>query len=722
MNRTTGCLAFFALMLLAQQKDQTFRTGAREVLVDAVVRDRAGKLVRGLTAADFELREDGVQQQILSVRETGGASVVPLPPYRGDSGSAAPAPRASAPPADPLRQLHLVALVFDRLGPDGRRLGRQAALDLLKTNSEPNTHFGVFVIQNSLAVLQNYTADREIVRKAVERATGGTKIEFGTAIAGGMRSVVVGAGTRDPTGNVSVNTVLSLGGGNAAVGALDGGELSSAQAARVLADVQSLTSTSDREQESRATMYSLLALVGDQRRAPGRKTLLYFAEGLQLPNTMWHVLESVVGAANSGNTAIYALDVRGLGVHRDSSAQQAMLAEAATANRGRLYSSTPGDAPVTRTESMATDTGLDALRANPQVAMSEIAERTGGFLATNTNDLRVPLRRAMQEMANYYEITYRPANDRYDGAFRKIEVRVKKPGWSIRARDGYFAFPPDAHDVLLPYEIPLLKAIAGRPLPSAMNYQAAALRFRPDPGGVQMALVVQTALKDITFTKQDNGRRFRTHLSALTMLKAQDGAVAARLARDLPLEIPAERFDEFHGGEFIVMQEARVPAGHYTLESALSDRESGRTGARRTALVVPSQPGGVRLSSLVLVRRVDESAQTELSDPFQVTGGRVVPWLTDTFERAPGKPLVVYFTIYPMDLPDAKPKLTIEVLADDVPVARVSPALPEPLEDGSIRYVASVAGDTLLPGLHEIRMTVEQAGTIARESLLVTIR
>src|ERR1700674_2702743 len=43
-----------------------FRTGVNLVLVDVVVRDRTGAVVRGLTADDFELLEDGARQQILT--------------------------------------------------------------------------------------------------------------------------------------------------------------------------------------------------------------------------------------------------------------------------------------------------------------------------------------------------------------------------------------------------------------------------------------------------------------------------------------------------------------------------------------------------------------------------------------------------------------------------------------------------------------------------------
>jgi hypothetical protein len=57
-----------------------------------------------------------------------------------------------------------------------------------------------------------------------------------------------------------------------------------------------------------------------------------------------------------------------------------------------------------------------------------------------------------------------------------------------------------------------------------------------------------------------------------------------------------------------------------------------------------------------------------------------------------------------------------------VPVAVSKPNLPEPLDDGSIRYVASAPSEKLTPGLYEIRVRVEQAGTQATESMAVTIK
>ena len=52
----------------AQQPEQKISIGISEVTVDVVVRDKQGKPVKGLTASDFELYEEGVPQQITSSR------------------------------------------------------------------------------------------------------------------------------------------------------------------------------------------------------------------------------------------------------------------------------------------------------------------------------------------------------------------------------------------------------------------------------------------------------------------------------------------------------------------------------------------------------------------------------------------------------------------------------------------------------------------------------
>lgn len=74
-------------------------------------------------------------------------------------------------------------------------------------------------------------------------------------------------------------------------------------------------------------------------------------------------------------------------------------------------------------------------------ALKSFAERTGGtFIAAPGGvDLRNAFRRIVEELGNVYTLAYSPKNTTRDGKWRPIEVRVDKPGLTIRTRKGYHA-------------------------------------------------------------------------------------------------------------------------------------------------------------------------------------------------------------------------------------------------------------------------------------------
>ena len=66
--------ALFAISLTGQAA--TIKTSTNEVVVDVVVRDKKGRLIKGLTEADFTVLEDGAAQSITSLRESAGSLAV----------------------------------------------------------------------------------------------------------------------------------------------------------------------------------------------------------------------------------------------------------------------------------------------------------------------------------------------------------------------------------------------------------------------------------------------------------------------------------------------------------------------------------------------------------------------------------------------------------------------------------------------------------------------
>ena len=94
------------------------------------------------------------------------------------------------------------------------------------------------------------------------------------------------------------------------------------------------------------------------------------------------------------------------------------------------------DAPLgpDRPPSLAAD--RDNLFAR-QNALRELASNTDGVAVINTNDLEGGLRRIVEDLSSYYLLGYYSTNTRLDGRFRNIAVRVKRPGVQVRARRGY---------------------------------------------------------------------------------------------------------------------------------------------------------------------------------------------------------------------------------------------------------------------------------------------
>lgn len=82
--RSLAAVTGFAALLAASSpqaapaQGQQFRTSVTVVRLPVVVRGRAGELVRGLTAADFDVREDGQPQKIAHFTEGESGADLPL--------------------------------------------------------------------------------------------------------------------------------------------------------------------------------------------------------------------------------------------------------------------------------------------------------------------------------------------------------------------------------------------------------------------------------------------------------------------------------------------------------------------------------------------------------------------------------------------------------------------------------------------------------------------
>jgi len=697
-----------------------FSAGANLVVLDLVVRDKKGRPVKDIAPGDIEVYDDGtkVAFQDLHLVEAGRGGDAALV---GTTGSSTERKR---PAMDPLRQLRLVTLVFERLGVDGRVFARQAAMDLLKQPERTNVYYAVFVIDQRLKLLQQYTNDRQALRQAVEHATTGAYSDFTTEsdqLQAQLQNQVGG-----PNGTSLGEQVAAIQGGGV-MGQLNesqSGGLANAAMAQMQLDMLQFSQQLAREQVGRASIYSLLALVRGQTELPGRKSVLYFTEGLYVPTSMAELFQSVISAANRNNVTFYAADIRGLQTTPEGGGTELRSAASAATKSSRHDPRKPS--PVTRDEATAQDRAAESIRMNGQNAMAELAEDTGGFLISNTNDFRLPLRKVDEELNSYYELHYEPKNMEYDGKFHRIEVRALRAGLAIQARSGYFALPPSegsAGPVLQPFEVPLLRVLGGVSLPHDLEFRSLAVAMRSSPGEqVESALVVEIPLTKIQFQHDDPSQTYRGEVGVLALVRDAKGIVVKKIARDLPFEAPPDKLEKLRSGNFVFKDEFSVPPGRYTLETAVLDRKAGKAAARKSVFLAPAPSGRLSVSALLRVQDfAPGAADLEPADPFQFHGGRITPTLDEVLHKGDTQTLGLFCVVSPDPQESAKPALTLEYVQEDKVVGRGDFELPVPDSRGRIPWALFTPIAELKPGPYEVRVIVRQGRSAVTGEMLLEV-
>ena len=93
---------------------------------------------------------------------------------------------------------------------------------------------------------------------------------------------------------------------------------------------------------------------------------------------------------------------------------------------------------------LSTVVGVDAgtVKGKSDKALDRLADETGGaaFFTGDMLSLERSLNTIAKELRAQYLITYRPTNDKYDGSYRKVDVKLtSRDGLKLRTKKGYKA-------------------------------------------------------------------------------------------------------------------------------------------------------------------------------------------------------------------------------------------------------------------------------------------
>ncbi len=662
-----------------------------EVVVDLIVRDRRGRLVKDLKPDEIEILEDGAPQELRSLRLIEGPQAVLENQQRVT--------------LDPLRQLRLVSLVFERLGPEAMRLSRDAANHLVAKETDPNVYFAVFRVDPALRTLQGFTRGKNLLKKAIERATSGVATARGQE-----RDEARRAGEQARAADAARAEQQPAPGQ-----APDGANYAEQAMARALRNMEVFLEQTAREQQGSLSLTSLLALVKGQQGLAGRKTAIYFTEWLVVDEAQDRMYQTLLGEANRTNSSFYTVDAKGLTTWSQSAPSIDTLQSVNQLPSG--LENTATRSAETAAGMKRTDTQVAATRNNPQAWLQNLASSTGGFLIADTNDFRRPVERIVEDIYAYYEVTYKPKNRDFDGKYRQLAVRVKREGAVAQSRVGYFALPPEFRDVLFPWEVPILKALALPKLPRDVEFRSSAFRFGQQGALFKGVAAVEVPLKNLEVKADEQKKTFSMHFSVLGLIKDAQGQVVRKFQRDFPLVRELDRLENYRAGNFSFVEPFELSPGRYTLESAVMDWTSGRMGARRAALVLaPAE--GPSLSSLALIRRIEPAEGPDDGvNPFRFDRGRVVPDLEGRIAAGPDAQVSIYCVI--QTAPGRpRPSLIMEFSRDGQVLGQGEAPLPEPGPDGRIPYIAQIPAGAWPAGQYEVRALLMDAGRQAAEQRL----
>jgi hypothetical protein len=353
-----------------------------------------------------------------------------------------------------------------------------------------------------------------------------------------------------------------------------------------------------------------------------------------------------------------------------------------------------------------------------QNVMHMLADGTGGFVISNTNDLFAGLGKIGREMDEYYVLGYTPPESD-EGSCHALKVKVDQGG-SVRARSGYCNAKP--HDVL-----------AGNPVEKTLETRAAAAQpgtvaasmllpyFYTSTNVARVNVAMEIPAGVLKFEKQKG--KFRAEMNILGIAYKPDGSVGARFSDTLKREFEDKKqLEAFEMAPFHYENEFEVASGSYNLKVVFS-AGGASFGKLETALTIdPWESRDFGLSGIALSKEAHQ--QTDLAAgldasliedrvPLVSQGVQVIPTGSIKFKK--GGPTRFYVEVYePLLLnADAKEKpavgLQIRVLDRKTKEQKLSTGLmrvdlPEKSDNPIIPLAERIPLDNVGPGQYTVEL------------------
>ncbi len=576
-----------------------FRGGTELVLVNIVVRDKSGAVVRGLSQDEFAVTEDDKPQAITSFdfEELDRAQGAPAPapsqpvlekrpvPARPAAVSAA-APAAPAPqrPKVDMHGRRLIVLFFDlsSMQPEEIERAVKAAHAYVDEKISPADLIAVASFSTSLQVVQDFTADKGALGDTIDRFSGANGQGFDEAA--------------DPSADTPDNG-----------------------AAFTADDTEFNIFNTDRRLDALQTLAD--ALSGIEQ----KKSVVYFSSGMsQSGNDNQVELKRTVDRANRANVSIYAADMRGL----QASVPGGDASQASTRGRGAF-----SGASVSSQASRMSAT---------QDTLTTMAEDTGGRAFFDSNTFGEVFQRVVADTSAYYVLGYVSTNPARDGRFRRIKVRLtKRTDLKLEYRSGYYSGRDFAHATRDDREQQLQDQLMSALSMTDLSAYVAPAYFRTGDNRYFVPLSIAVPGYQVPFTHATD--KNKSTIDVLGIVRDEQRRPVGRI-RDT-VKIAVEANDDLKRKTVQYETGLELAPGKYHVKFVVRENQNGTMGSYETDVVVPDLKNDtVKLSSVVLGTQLQAGAARNDRNPLVRNGRELVPNVTHVVSS--GQHLYFYYEVY----------------------------------------------------------------------------
>ena len=440
----------------------------------------------------------------------------------------------------------------------------------------------VVSLGNTLSVNQDFTSDRALLKKA-------------------LQAFNLGAGAGFEEGSTGTTEGTSETGGSFTVD-----------------DTEYNIFNTDRRLQALRSIAEKLATINE------KKSLIYFSSGMDRTGIEnQSQLRSATNAAVRANMAIYTMDIRGL---------QALVPGGEAQN-----ASLRGTSPYSG-KSVA---GQFDSNATTQETLVTLAGDTGGRAFLDSNDFGKVFTGVQQDTSLYYLLGYHSTNSARDGRFRRITVRVNRPGVKIDFRRGYYAPADFQHSTRDDRERQLDEELASDLPTTDLPVYLSAAYFRIADRKFYVPVSVVVPGSQIPFTH--NNDQDRATLDVLGIVTDPEKRPVGQIRDTVKLALNAsqlvQRKNVQYNTGFV------LPPGTYHLKFVVRENQSGRLGSFETDLTVPDlKSAPVKMSSIVLANQLQPASKHKSDNPLVRDGSEVIPSVTHVFSA--GQHLYFYYEVY----------------------------------------------------------------------------